>query len=127
MKIYTPRKPVGNSQFMLFCISVWDMLWNGKFPFIDTDSVKWKRSQTGYAAYAALPGTGGSGQGVSANFTGEWDPARIYSAPQIAIISLGSNAGTYVYINAVASLGNAPYAGGGFWVQLPMGQLGSWV
>jgi hypothetical protein len=46
---------------------------------------------------------------------------------QIAVISMGSNAGTYVYINATASSGHAPYAGGGWWMQLPMGQLGTWM
>ena len=52
------------------------------------------------------------------NITGEYDPARTYSLMQIAIISMGDNAGTYVYINSAPSSGNAPYAGGGYWFQI---------
>ena len=67
------------------------------------------------------------GGGVNLAITGEYDPNRTYSLNQVAIISMGSNAGTYVYINPSPSSGNAPYAGGGFWMQLPMGQLGVWL
>jgi hypothetical protein len=68
-----------------------------------------------------------SGGGSTLVVTGEYDPSRTYSLMQIALITMGSNAGTYVYINAAPSSGNAPYAGGGWWVQLPMGQLGVWM
>jgi hypothetical protein len=68
------------------------------------------------------PSPGGAAVG---NYTGEYDPTRSYNPQQICIISMGSNSGTFVCIQA--STGNAPYAGGGYWVQLPMGQLGVWM
>ena len=133
MNTYRPRKPVGTSAAWMFFKAVWDMLWGGKFPFIDTDSVKWDRSESGYAARAALP----SATGKSAQFqiTGEWDPARTYSASvvngvtvcEVATITTGANIGTYYYINPTPSSGHAPYAGGGYWAQLPMGVLGTYI
>jgi hypothetical protein len=72
------------------------------------------------------PGAG-TAAGGTLNFVGEYDPNRSYSAGQIVIISMGSNAGTYCYINTTPSAGSAPYAGGGYWVQLPQGQLGLWM
>jgi hypothetical protein len=68
----------------------------------------------------------GGGTGAM-NFVGEYDPGRTYSAGQIVIISMGANAGTYAYINATPSAGNAPYAGGGWWAQFPMGPSGMWL
>ena len=124
---YRPRKPVGTSQFMLFSIAVWDYLFGGKFPFIDTDTVKWDRGPNGYAARAAQPAAGGGGSSPTLQITGEWDPGRTYKTQEVAIISMGSNAGTYVYINQAASSGNAPYAGGGWWMQLPGNPMGVWM
>jgi hypothetical protein len=71
----------------------------------------------------------GGGQGGSATIaiTGEWDPTRTYSLLQIAVISMGSNAGTYVYISNNQSAGTPPYSGLGIWMQLPMGGIGSWT
>ena len=62
MNIYRPRKPTGTSRKMLFFTAVWEFLWGGKFPFIDTDTVKWDRGGSGYAANvkAARGGAGGS-------------------------------------------------------------------
>ena len=73
-----------------------------------------------------LGGSGGGGSGTM-EFVGEFDPTRIYSLLQICIISAGSNAGTFVFINNTPSSGHAPYAGGGYFVQLPMGTLGAWM
>lgn len=70
---------------------------------------------------------GGTGGGATAwDITMEWDPNRTYNFSEVAIISLGDNAGTYVYINESPSAGHAPYAGGGWWAQLPGGTLGQW-
>jgi len=124
MSFFRPRKPTGSTDFMVFCIAVWESLWGGKFPFIDSDTVRWNRGPNGYSAIAAA--TRGAGS-AALQITGEWDPGRTYSTGQVAIISLGSNAGTYVYISAGASSGHAPYAGGGYWSQLPMGQLGVYM
>ena len=52
MDNYSPRRPVGISPFARFMQSVWDRLHGGQFPFHDTDTVKWDRSRTGYAAHA---------------------------------------------------------------------------
>ena len=69
-----------------------------------------------------------SGSGGGSNFCGEYDPSRTYSLQNIVIISAGSNAGTYCYINNTPSAGNAPYAGGNFWVQFPgSSTLGVWM
>ncbi len=39
---------------MRFCTSVWDMLWGAQFPFIDTETVKWGRTEHGYSAQAIV-------------------------------------------------------------------------
>jgi len=66
--MFKPRKPSdpgGNwSQFFQFLIAVWEMLWNGGFPFKDTPTVKWDRSSTGYAAHAAPPAAAGTTQPI---------------------------------------------------------------
>ena len=59
------------------------------------------------------------------NFRGEFDPTTSYVVQDVAIVSSGSNSGTYICI--LASTGNNPWAGGGYWVQLPQGQLGLWM
>jgi hypothetical protein len=64
-------------------------------------------------------------QGMAVWFTGEYDPNRNYVCQQCCIVSAGSNAGAFVCIKA--STGNNPWAGNGFFVQLPQGQLGTWM
>jgi len=109
----------------------------------DSTGVQWKRNRTvasqEYANQNAISRIahtveklkrriiGGSGAAGQLNFVGEYDPTRTYSAGQIVIISMGANAGTYAYINAAPSSGNAPYAGGGWWAQFPMGPSGMWL
>ncbi len=66
-------------------------------------------------------------QAVQSTFTGEYAPAQTYSAGQIVIISVGANAGTYAYINNTPSSGNNPWAGGGYWTQLPGNPTGVWL
>ncbi len=66
-------------------------------------------------------------QAVQSIFTGEYDPAQTYSAGQITIVSVGANAGTYAYINNTPSIGNNPWAGGGYWTQLPGNPTGVWL
>lgn len=56
---YRPPRPTGTSRFHLFMQAVHDRLFGGKFPFIDTDSVKWERGASGYSARASLPSAGG--------------------------------------------------------------------
>jgi hypothetical protein len=92
----------------------------------DSQTVTVEQTTRGTRWHAKIPPPA-AGKAGTMNFVGEYDPTRTYSLLQICIISSGSNAGTFVYINATPSSGNAPYAGGGFWVQLPMGQLGAWM
>ena len=67
MSIYRPRKPSNGkgapSQFLMFCISVWEMLFNGKFPFQDTNTIKWKCGAAGYSAQWVNPGSSSGGKG----------------------------------------------------------------
>ena len=60
-------------------------------------------------------------------FRGEYSPDAIYSLLDMAVISGGMNAGTFIYINSVPSSGKPPYFGGGYWMQLPTGGLGVWM
>jgi hypothetical protein len=91
----------------------------------DSETVRVKHGPFG-VVYEANPGSGGSGT-FKFNITGEYDPARLYKLLDCAIISTGPNAGTYVYISNVASSGQAPYVGGGWWAQFPMGPSGMWL
>jgi hypothetical protein len=60
-------------------------------------------------------------------FRGEYSPDTTYDFLDMAVISGGSNAGTFIYINSTPSAGKAPYVGGGYWVQLPQGGSGVWM
>lgn len=101
---------------MLFCIGVWDILWGGKFPFVDTETVKWKRGPNGYAASAKA--TGGGGGLVDGHIRGEWNPDMVTSQDDIVTVSSGVNAGSYAYISETPTAGNDPTVGGGFWLQV---------
>lgn len=129
MKRSVPLKPDGDSAFAVFCRWVWDLLAGGKFPITGAGGARVEYINGVYVVTAAP--TVSAGKGSSFKFTGEWDPGRIYKSDKdgsdLAIISLGANAGTYVFVNSSPTSGHAPYAGGGFWVQLPMGGLGSWI
>jgi hypothetical protein len=131
MNTARPRKPSPPgtpSNFYIFCGAVWELLFNGKFPFQDSDTIKWNRGPDGYSARATPPSAPGGAKGIGLLFCGEWDPVRTYSAGNMVVITAGSNQGTYVYINDSPTSGNAPYAGGGFWVQLPIGPAaGLWL
>jgi len=43
----------------VFCISIWEYLFNGKFPFVDTETVKVERGPNGYGFRAFPPSAGG--------------------------------------------------------------------
>jgi Abortive infection alpha len=59
-------------------------------------------------------------------FRGEYSPDTTYDFLDMVVITGGSNAGTFIYINSTPSAGKAPYFGGGYWVQLPQGS-GVWM
>lgn len=110
---YRPRKPSGNSPFHRFSVAVWDYLFGGKFPLIDTDSVKWDRSPLGYAARATLPSAGGKGSAKS-DYAGLYVPGQIYDALQWVVVQSGAAAGAY--ISTADNNANAPITGIN-WVQ----------
>ena len=66
-------------------------------------------------------------QQTAPKFRGEWSPNETYSFSDMVIISMGSNAGTFIYVNSIPSAGKAPYWGGGYWVQLPSGGGNVWL
>src|ERR1017187_8327346 len=93
MNGYRPRRPSGTSQFMLFCIAVWDYLFGGKFPFIDTDTVKWDRSSNGYAARAAQPAAGGRTSNANGHIRGEYISTEDYLTDDEVSVASGANSG----------------------------------
>lgn len=55
-KLQRPVKPMGTSAFAQFCISVWDLLWGGKFQFKNTNTVQWNYSESdGYELQVKFP------------------------------------------------------------------------
>ena len=101
MSIYRPRKPSNGkgapSQFLMFCISVWEMLFNGKFPFQDTNTIKWKCGAAGYSAQWVNPGSSSGGKGGGDS----WPPTeldttvahaigdRVYISPGNILVTTG--------------------------------------
>ena len=60
-------------------------------------------------------------------FCGEYNPDVVYNCLDMVVISAGSNAGTFIYINSTPCSGKAPYYGGGCWMQLPNGGGNVWL
>lgn len=114
MKVILAKKPVGTSNFHLFLIAVWEYLFNGQFPFVDTDTVKWNRGPTGYAASAAPPGAGGNGTAAKSNFRGIYVPAS-YNTFDEVVLQGGPVAGEY--ISTADGNTNAPTTGIN-WIQV---------
>lgn len=75
-KNYIPPKPSGDSPFMVFCRAVWDALFNGKFPFKNTETVKWNWEGGQWKAEVKVPPVS---SGISGMF---WnDPIELPVAP----------------------------------------------
>ena len=124
---YIPPRPFddGTPEAAAY-IAIWERLWGSDSHFINTPDIQFQKQANGKYIAKVRPTRGGGG-GVMLQITGEWDPGRTYNTNEVAIISMGSNAGTYVYINSTASGGHAPYAGGGWWMQLPGNPMGVWM
>ena len=116
-----PQLPSGESPRMFFARCVWRCIWGGRFPFRDTDTVKVDNSGGFYSFNAKTARTGIAG----GSFRGEYSPSTAYGPQDMVIVSTGSNSGTYICIGA--STGNNPWAGGGYWVQLPSGNNSTWM
>ena len=116
MSIYRPRKPSNGkgvpSQFLMFCISVWEMLFNGKFPFQDTNTIKWKCGAAGYSAQWVNPGSSSGGKGGGGGFRGEYDQTVAYTAGQEFSVTtpLTITIATVDYIIAAGLWGVTPAA-----------------
>lgn len=122
---FIPPRPFGDDEEAVALQAIWDHKWNPKtIVFRDTEATKWDKHADGtHTLYIKVP-RGGSSPPVTW-FVGEYNPLTEYQPQQAVIISMGSNAGSYVCI--ATSIGNAPYLGGGYWVQLPFGAaLGQW-
>jgi len=57
---YIPKRPVGDTAEARFMQAVWDAVWGGDFPFINTPQVQWTTGQKGYIANVQS-GTSGPG------------------------------------------------------------------
>ena len=59
---YIPPRPVGDSAEACYMQAVWDAIWGGALPLIDTPQIQWSRGQKGYIPNVNInPGSGGSG------------------------------------------------------------------
>lgn len=57
---YRPNRPPENVSKLHSLLAIaWDYLLGGKFPFIDTDTVRWTRTEKGYAANVPPPNAAG--------------------------------------------------------------------
>ena len=132
MSIYRPRKPSNGkgapSQFLMFCISVWEMLFNGKFPFQDTNTIKWKCGAAGYSAQWVNPGSSSGGNGGGVGGGGGWNyrgafVAGTYNTNDVVQLGTGTSAG--MYLSLINGNTNAPDSGIG-WVQISTSS-GTWL
>lgn len=96
MKIAIPKKPVGTSHFILFCQAAWEYLFNGGFPFIDTDTVKVDRGPNGYAFRASLPSAGGKGGTTTSDYKGVYVQGQTYNALEWVVVQDGPKRGAFI-------------------------------
>lgn len=103
MSPFRPRKPSKAGARL----SVWEMLFNGKFPFVNTNSVKWRTIGNGYGADVIFPSS-------SSIKSGGWDwmypthkegdPTQTYSADTFMFLSANNPLVTTGLIDAVSGL-----------------------
>jgi len=88
MSLFRPRKPSRAGARL----SVWEMLFGGKFPFVNTNSVKWRTIGNGYGADVVFPSSGGpSGGGW------EWQTPKRELDPNAPVA--GPSGGIYTAVN----------------------------
>ena len=90
--------------------------------FYDTATVRVEQTTRGTRFHAKAVASQSSG---SVSIRGEYDPSATYNLNDFVVISMGINQGTFVCINGPVT-GVAPYTGGGNWMTLPGGLLGTW-
>lgn len=86
-----PPRPTGTGLAAQFFQWVWDQLAAGRFPLIDTPTVKWDRNSGGYAANIVPRGTSATGSGSSAGFAGDYAPTKTYVANQTVRVMVSDN------------------------------------
>ncbi len=90
MSLFRPRKPSKPGALL----SIWEMLFNGKFPLKDTPSLKWDKGPSGYAGRVIFPpssGGGASGWDWMYPTHKELDPTLPYSKGKWAYITSGND------------------------------------
>ena len=123
----TPPKPEGYSLQSFFRRCVWEALWGGKFPFADTNTVKFSWNGSSYQAEAAPPGRGGGVSGVHWQSPRELDPSvaveqdtLVYISPNNPICTVGltdlalgvntkATAGIWLALQAVPAKSGSSY------------------
>lgn len=53
--IYTPRRPSGDDEEARFHQAVWDVLFGGQFPFVNTEQAAWSHGPQGYWPTLKVP------------------------------------------------------------------------
>jgi len=69
--------------------------------------------------------TGGGGV-ANGHMRGEYSPTVVYATDDEVVVASGVNAGSYTYVFPTPSAGNAPWLGGGFWIQTSPGSNSRW-
>ena len=109
-----PPRPTGTGLAAQFFQWVWDNLAAGRFPLIDTPTVKWDRNSGGYAANVVAKGVGVSGAQSTGGFAGDDDITKAYPNGAIVRITVsgiisGSNPAGYYNIWATyGAIQNVP-------------------
>jgi hypothetical protein len=109
-------------------MSVWEMLFNGKFPLKDTSTCKWDRGASGYALNIIFPASSGGGKGGGTggggwNWLGLYNPVTTYA--QNDVVQLGSGTAAGMYLSIISPNTNSPDSGIG-WVQIST-SVGTWL
>ena len=98
-----PTKPTGTAPVWFFVRSVWECIWQGKFPFLSTDTVQVVWSEGNYS-FNAAPARGG---GKSGGFD-IYDQTKSYAAGETFFVPLAT---TIAGIAVAAGLYGVPKAG----------------
>lgn len=126
MGLFRPRKPSKAGARM----SVWEMLFNGKFPFGNDSNGKWSVKSGTYFYTPNFPASSAGGSNVSGMiFRGEYDTAATYAAKDMVVIRAGANAGTFVCILAnSAKAPQLPDTGNLYWISISNSPvMGAWM
>ena len=114
-------------------MSVWEMLFNGKFPFGNDSNGKWSFKSGTYFYTPIFPASVPMAQVVTGMvFRGEWNPlTKDYVAQNVVFIRAGSNAGAFICLQAAPDATHPPTnpdTGNEYWMAWPGSfPLGQWM